>query len=202
MPSPIPFSRYADAPEDNGVRMPADELAANIENTVISELLGRLETFTSGKEGAAAFPWAARFAMGYPLPRWQRQLKWSPEQKVTFIFSIWSGVDVGTYMVNNAYAFEADGTFRALSEVLLDGQQRLTALEEYVTNQFPVPDVNGVPRYWRELSRIERRRFGQFHFCKSTVSSWDEEKLIHAYNLRAFGGTPHEESERASLAAK
>jgi hypothetical protein len=88
-------------------------------------------------------------------------------------------------------------TFREFSESLLDGQQRLTAMEDYILNRIAVPDAAGVPRYWRELSKRERRRFGDVTFVRTTVSSFDEALLIQAYNLRAFGGVAHAESERA-----
>lgn len=195
------FHRYDGAPEvDTGVRMPSDELGANVLNVCVSELLCRLEQFTTGEEGPHMYPWATRFAMGYPLPDWQRELVWTDEQKIRFVQSIWAGVDVGSHLVNDTYAFEGKGDklrFRKFSQVLLDGQQRLTALEDYLYNRFAVPDAAGVPRYWRELSRIERRRFGSFHFAKATIASWDEVRLRRAYDLRSFGGTPHKESERA-----
>lgn len=198
-----PFSRYdGSADADETLRMPSDELGANVLNVCISELLLRLELFTKGEEGPHMYPWATRFAMGYPLPRWQRELKWDDEQKVRFIESIWAGVDVGSHLVNNVYEFEGEGKtlrYREFSQVLLDGQQRLTALEDYVYNRFAVSDAHGVPRFWRELSRAERRRFGNFHFAQATIASYDEALLVRAYNLRALGGTPHEESERASV---
>lgn len=198
-----PFSRYdGSADADADVRMPTDELGANVLNVCVSELLLRLEQFTNGEEGPNLYPWATRFAMGYPLPSWQRGLKWDEEQKIRFIESIWAGVDIGSHLVNNVYEFEGEGPtlrYRKFSQILLDGQQRLTALEEYVYNRFPVSDAAGMPRFWRELPRAERRRFGTFHFAQATITNWDEATLVRAYNLRAFGGTPHEEDERASV---
>ena len=198
-----PFSRYDGAADaDPEVLMPCDELGANVLNVCISELLLRLELFTKGEEGPHMYPWATRFAMGYPLLFCQRELKWDDEQKVRFIESIWAGVDVGSHLVNNVHEFEGSGItlrYREFSQVLLDGQQRLTALEDYVFNRFAVPDAGGVPRFWRELPRTERRRFGNFHFAQATIASYDEALLVRAYNLRALGGTPHEESERATV---
>jgi len=193
------FNRYEGAADnaDTGVRMPSSELDAKVSNLCLSELLGRLENFT-GKE-RAMYPWATRFAMGFPLPSWQRPLVWSDRQKVGFIQSIWSGVDVGSYMINDQYEFvgiNAD-SFKELSGVLLDGQQRLTAIEDYVMNKFAVPDEGGVLRFWRDLPRIERRRFGGFHFARANVRSLDEDLLRLAYDLRSFGGTAHTEDQRA-----
>ena len=53
-------------------------------------------------------------------------------------------------------------------------------------------------RYWGDLPRVERRRFGLFHFARANIKSWDEQKLRLAYDLRAFGGTPHTEEQRAA----
>lgn len=183
------------------LRMPSDEVDARTSRLSIGELLGRYEEFCNDtKSGQEMYPWASRFAMGYPLPSWQRQFKWTEEQKQRFIHSIWSGVDLGSYLVNELWEHQgAEGQlhFRKFSEVLLDGQQRLTTLQEYVTNGFAVKDAAGIPRYWRDLPKVERRRFSLITFTKATVSSWDEEVLRKVYDLRAFGGTAHTEEERA-----
>lgn len=197
------FDRYDGVGElDNGVRMPTDVLDARVSNLCISEVLGRYERFTvDGSEESSYFPWADRFVMGFPLPSWQRPLVWTLEQKVKFIESIWAGVDIGSYMVNDQYEYvgKADKkSFRLNSEILLDGQQRLSAIEGYVTNQFSVPDSTGAPRYWASLPLIERRRFSGFHFARANIKSWDENHLRMAYDLRAFGGTAHTEDQRAT----
>lgn len=204
MAKSLVFSRYAGSVDgvDNGIRMPTDSFSARVHNVSVSELMGRLESFLSGEEGPEMYPWAKGFAMGYPLPNWQRELKWDSLQKVRFIESIWSGVDVGSYLVNDLYEFAEDEAgrriYRKFSDALLDGQQRLTTLEAYLFDKFAVPDVNGVPRFWSDLSRIERRRFSGMHFAKAAVQSWDEGMLRRAYDLRLFGGTPPERHERAS----
>jgi len=197
------FQRYADVPAGaEEITMPSDTLGANVHKLCISELIGRLERFTSGEDGPHMYPWATRFVMGYPLPSWQRPLVWTQEQKIRFIESIWGDVDVGSYMVNDVYSFvsigKSEAYFRLFSEVLLDGQQRLSALQDYLLNEFPVPDASGVPRYWRDLPRTERRRFSGFHFAKASISSWDEAHLRKAYDLRAFGGTAHTEDQRTA----
>jgi hypothetical protein len=123
---------------------------------------------------------------------------------VRFITSIWAGTDLGSYLVNDTYSFESGPGgkfFRNLSEVLLDGQQRLTALEGYLRGTFAVPDARGVLRRWNDLGKVERRRFCATTFVRSTVRSFDEALLRKAYDLRAFGGTAHTDDERASPAA-
>lgn len=200
------FNRYDGCEDANpSVIMPKDILEARSQRLSIGELIGHYETFLNEPAGGAAmYPWASRFALGYPLPSWQRPLVWTPEQKTRFILSIWEGVDLGSYLVNDQWEYVEEAGrapyFRDLSEVLLDGQQRLTALEEYITNKFAVPDGSGHPRYWREIARVERRRFCSTTFTKATITSWDEALLRKAYDLRAFGGTAHTDDQRADCA--
>lgn len=199
------FHRY-DGHEtaEQSIRMPADELDARTSRLSIGELIGHFEVFCNEKTNDAnMFPWATRFAMGYPLPSWQRKLVWTHEQNVRFILSIWAGVDLGSYLVNESWELidTADGKshYREFSEALLDGQQRLTALEQYITNQFAVPNTDGTPVFWKDLPKVERRRFTLITFTKATITSWDEGLLRKVYDLRSFGGTEHTEDERAIL---
>lgn len=196
------FKRYEGANiADDGIRMPTLKQDARVSTLCISEVLGRLEEFTKDDYALQEmFPWAKRFVMGFPLPDWQRPLVWSQEQKTRFISSIWAGLDIGSYLLNDQYEY-VDGKqgqhFRKFSEVLLDGQQRLSAIEDYVLNKFAVPDATGTLRFWSELPQIERRRFGHYHFARSAIRTWNEHELRLAYDLRAFGGTAHTEDQRA-----
>lgn len=189
---------------DASVRMPREEQVATSVSMVIGELVGNFEEFLQNEEQIrASYPWATRFVLGYPLPKWQRPLVWSPEQKIRFITSIWCGIDIGSYLLNDcAEVIEEQPArgiviFREFSNVLLDGQQRMSSIEEYLLGAFAVMDTQGTPRLWSELPRIERRRFESTHFSRCTVKSWNEGQLRKIYNLRAFGGTAHRESERA-----
>jgi uncharacterized protein with ParB-like and HNH nuclease domain len=58
-----------------------------------------------------------RRVMGYKLPIWQRQEKWSDAQCSRFVESIWMGVGLGTFMVNSCscngwHHLPVDGTQR------------------------------------------------------------------------------------------
>lgn len=191
------FYRYENVPEQSPVCMPKNMLDVSVSNLLVGELLGRLERFSDGTEGPAMYPWASRFAMGFPLPDWQRPAVWTIDQQVRFIRSLWMGVDVGTYMVNRLVEFTSEGTYSKFSDALIDGQQRLTALEHYVYNAFPVPDAAGTPRFWRELGRVERRRFSGLSFACASIKSDNEQMLRIAYDLRNFSGTAHTEDQRA-----
>lgn len=198
------FDRYEgakdNAGDENRRRMPRASLDANTSPRCIAELISRFEDYTRDTaKFRAEYPWASRFVMGYPLPDWQRDLVWTPEQNVRFITSLWEEIDVGSYMVNDQFEFDTKTkSFRLFSDVLIDGQQRLTALQGYLLGEFAVPDAEGVPCYWHELSKVERRFFSNKIFPRATVKTWDEDLLRKAYDLRSFGGTAHKESERAS----
>lgn len=199
------FRIYAgSAPDSKAQRMPQTTIRATTSPRMVNELLHRLENFTGDTSERALYPWADRFVMGYPLASWQRQPVWTMEQQVRFITSLWEEVDVGSYLVNDMFDYITPETGqpcgREFSDILLDGPQRLSALENYVLNVFPVPDAKGVLCFWEELSRVERRIFGNRTFSRSAVQSWDEKDLRRIYDLRAFGGTPHDENERASKA--
>lgn len=80
------------------------------------------------------------------------------------------GADLGSYLVNDWYAYaDRAGAFAINSEVLLDGRQRLTALEGYLLGEFGVPDESGQVRYWSELGNDERRHFLNMLFAQARV---------------------------------
>ncbi len=179
--------------------MPKKQLDASLQMFQIDMLASNLEAYSVDPARARAkYPWATRFAMGHPLAPWQRPAVWTEEQQVRFITSIWMGSDLGSYLVNGWYEFVEGGAYELNSEVLLDGQQRLTALESYLLGKFGVPDADGCVRYWSEVGDKERRRFLGMPFAQARVHSGDEAALRKVYDLRAFGGTPHSEDQRAS----
>lgn len=144
------------------------------------------------------YPWAERFVMGLPLVPWQRELKWSAEQSQRFITSAWTGVHLGTYLLTEAELENQPAVqYQYLANSVIDGQQRLHALESYLTDQLPVPDQAGVLTLWSELNIGEQRWFQRRIFERSVIPLGDEDSLKAQYDALNFGGTPHLESERA-----
>jgi hypothetical protein len=143
--------------------------------------------------GQAIFEWESgkylnggRSVMGYNLPSWQRPFIWTPDQSRRLIESLWLGLSIGTYTFNRDHD---DPTF---DNLLIDGQQRLKAIQDYLSDQFPVFGYR-----WSQLDRPEQRAFEGRHFhCYITKSS-GEKYLREYYNMMNFGGTAHEESQRA-----
>ena len=133
--------------------------------------------------------------LGYPLPSWQRGLVWSDEQSIRFIESVYSGVHLGTFVYNSTVL---RSPFQSL---LIDGQQRLHAIERYAADGFAVKGQDGIARLWSELTEQEQRHFGRMPFGFSVVKHEDEASLVSLYNLLNFGGVAHDENDRASLPA-
>ena len=129
-----------------------------------------------------------RMVMGYRLPSWQRPFVWSSDQKIKLIESIWLGLNVGTYTFNRV---RLEGS--KFDNLLIDGQQRMKALEEYLSNAFPVFGY-----FWDDTTKIDRRGFkNSRHFhCYITTSS-DEAYLRNYYNMVNFGGVAHTEDQKA-----
>lgn len=135
-------------------------------------------------------PHGLRTVMGFCLPRWQRGLVWTEAQKVAFIESAWLGINLGTYTYNQV-AFGSP-----LDNLLIDGQQRLHAIECYLLDEFPVFGWR-----WSEVTDVDRRIWEMTTIFSSYVTdSEDEDYLRGYYDLTNFGGTPHQPDERATRA--
>lgn len=132
-----------------------------------------------------------RMVLGHPLPDWQRPHEWTEEQSISFIESAWLGLHIGTYVVN-ARDYDQDGKELPFSGALLDGQQRLTAIELYLNDEFKVFGY-----YWSQLCRSEQRKFEWCTFTSEEVDIWDEQELRGLSDRLAFGGTSHKEEYRA-----
>jgi hypothetical protein len=131
-------------------------------------------------------PLGLRTVMGFCLPTWQRPLVWTEAQMVAFIESAWLGINLGTYTYNQVVGSKYDG-------FLVDGQQRMYALERYLADAFPVFGYR-----WSEVSVVDRRIWEMSTIFASYVTETeDEEYLRNYYNLTNFGGTPHEPHQRA-----
>lgn len=134
-------------------------------------------------------PWLC----GHRLPPFQRPAVWTPEQQVRFVESAWLGLHLGTYVVNRYDRWDAalDKPHRT-DRWLIDGQQRLRALDAYWSDAFPV-----FGHVWSELDKPERRSLGSVTFTQSIVHVGDEAVLRELYNRLNFGGTAHTEEQRA-----
>lgn len=163
-----------------GRKMPPKlDLGNHMASTVGAAILNR----ESGPEREPGF----RYVMGYKLPTWQRPFVWTTEQKIRLLESLWLGINVGTYTFNRT---TRQGP---LDNLLIDGQQRMKAIEEYLDDEFSVFGWK-----YSDLGPAERRRFAySTHFHCFITASEDEDYLRSYYNMMNFGGTAHEERDRA-----
>jgi hypothetical protein len=145
--------------------------------------MGQLKAYMRGD---VKFPSGVRTVMGYQLPVWQRPLVWTDVQNSAFVESLWKGIPCGTWTMNRFYDDPA------LDDLLIDGQQRMNALERYLDDQFPVAGY-----HWSEVTKVDGRFFDMIIFPSYITESADEEYLKSYYDLMNFGGTAHTADQRA-----
>jgi hypothetical protein len=132
-------------------------------------------------------PHGYREVMGYLLPPWQRPLVWTQEQNVKLIESLWLGLNIGTFTFNRA---KRGSPF---DNLLIDGQQRMWAVQCYLSDEFPVFGYR-----WSETTIVDKRGFeNSRHFHCYITESEDEQYLRSYYNMMNFGGTAHTEDQKA-----
>lgn len=161
---------------------------AVVDESVIPKSWFRAQTFNvtmgdvvRGMDRRAPVTGDERVLGRFVLPPFQRPPVWSREQQVRFIESCWMGLPIGVYVVNMG---EFDSPFDLW---LLDGQQRVTAIVDYMADGFPVfghfysqlPDRDH--RAW-EIGRV---------FPRMEVRLECEAELREVYDRLAYGGTPH-----------
>lgn len=162
----------------NTVMPPKIRLGDHMQSTVLNAI--------HNWENARDYGTGLRQIMGYQLPTWQRPLVWTHEQIVSFIESLWLGLPVGTYSFNQVHEPQFDG-------LLIDGQQRMYAIQCYLENRFSV-----FGHKWSEVTDADRRRFSfGTHFPCYITKTTDEEYLRSYYDLMNFSGTAHTEDQRA-----
>jgi len=125
-----------------------------------------------------------RTLCGFVLPPYQRGAVWTRAQSIRFVESAWQGVDLGRYVVN---APNNSDYLTELDDLLLDGQQRLTALRAYVDGAF---EVFGA--VFADVPDPHRARFLRILFPMVTTHLDKREDAEALYRLLNFGGVPHQ----------
>jgi len=161
--------------------------------------LGQLEYYKRNWEAKdlAMYHPGQTWLLGYAIPPFQRPLVWSEEQKVRFVESAARGLHLGTWVYNDAMGFgmeqvEGREVMPRTDRWLIDGQQRLNALDEFFDDKFPVFGLT-----WSQVPQTERRRFLNQNFAAQQIQSSDEMELRRLYDRLNFGGTPHTPDQRA-----
>jgi len=138
-----------------------------------------------------------RELLGLVLPPWQRPEVWSAEQKVRFIEGIFLGFGTG-YYVTNGFDWGHDAKRAPMSGWVLDGQQRISAIRDFITDKLPI--FNGVVYSSIDIA-TKRRRFLREPFPRIELNyTTDEDTLRLLYDRLNFAGTAHTDDQRASNA--
>lgn len=165
---------------------PRINLGQHLATTMAHPMMQRETWIRDGRPN----PFGNRIVMGYRLPTWQRGAVWSREQQISFIESAWRGVPLGTY------TYVVNYKMPELDDLLIDGQQRLTAIENYISGEFSVFGLRFDELPQRELRRWEMSTmFACYRVDREEAA--DETYLRNYYNLMNFGGTAHRPEERA-----
>jgi hypothetical protein len=170
------------------LRIPKRLFQGEVMNSMLLSMHGSWER---QNEALDKLGYTGRRVLGYKLPVWQREEEWSQEQSIRFIQSVYLGIGLGTFMVNRSFLHED------LDLLLLDGQQRLRALERYWSGELAVPGEDGNAYTWNELTKEEQAHCFRMTFPWIDTKYETEAMARLAYNLLNFGGTPHREDQRA-----
>lgn len=121
---------------------------------------------------------------GFILPSFQRGSVWTVEQQKAFIESLLMGYPVGTYCVHEDLS-------TAVNWELLDGQQRWTAIFDFVDDKFEVFGLR-----YSDFTLIERRMFKGTAFPVYMVSGFTEDEKFELFSRLAYGGTPNSPDDK------
>lgn len=170
--------------------IPEPLLSGTRRDFTISELVNSSTSDTYAPED--------RRLLGLVLPPWQRPEVWSVEQKRRFIEGIFLGFGCG-YYVKNGMEWGANGKALPMAGWLLDGQQRISAIRDFLSSDLVVfEDV-----VFGAMPIADRRRFLNRPFaCFDLDYIENEDTLRELYDRLNFGGVPHSPDQRASRSLK
>lgn len=134
---------------------------------------------------------------------YQRGLVWGEERKRNLIRSLLMGLPIGAVTLNNRLmaGFKGSNDY-----AVIDGKQRITAMMDFMADQFSVPvswfpaqqveqeESEGQVR-WSGLSAVAHRRFQNAPVAtnEAQVATVAEETVI--FNLINFGGVAQGDSD-------
>jgi hypothetical protein len=147
-----------------------------------------LVTFATSNEGeyAPKLREGCRRLGRFILPPFQRPPVWSREQQIKLIESVWLELPIGVFIYNACNSLH-DTPEGECDQWLIDGQQRVTALLEYVNDAFPVFGYR-----YSELGVIDTRGFSMKSFPSVELKNQLPGPLKDIYDRLAYGGTPHD----------
>ncbi|MFB8024625.1 MULTISPECIES: DUF262 domain-containing protein [unclassified Streptomyces] len=117
-----------------------------------------------------------------PNPHFQRRLVWSNEHKVAFVATVLDGLPFPEIFISagDVNPDTGDGT-----ELIVDGQQRITTLHQYFTASTELRITNNVIPAYRELADEKKREFLEYEVVIRDLGPLDEEEtrqIFHRIN--------------------
>lgn len=143
---------------------------------------------------------------GFRLPPFQRPEVWDTERKIRLMESIFCHVNIGTFVfVSNYKVPEVDGW-------LIDGQQRLSAIRDFIQGKFGIFDdrlfyenMGEVTLSFDASKNMDNEPFSAASLFRRTwfefrrIEEADQKLLLQLYERLNFGGVPHTEDQRPRL---
>lgn len=127
----------------------------------------------------------------YIIPDYQRELVWTLENKQNLIYAIMNGSPIGEFIF-------AKDTVESKTEyyhkwIVIDGQQRINALKEFVTNEYT--DLDG--RYFKDYSYREMTYFleNYTNFNFISINNLSLKEQVEIYISKNIGGVAHSNDE-------
>lgn len=140
--------------------------------------------------GCAQEQTGERQLLKFTLPVWQRPAVWDEAKKRAFVEGIFLGFGTGQYVINGSDWHEQEGKTQLMpfSGWLIDGQQRISALRDFVQGGMKLSQ--GLT--YAAMSRPDQLRFLREPFpCFEMYYTADEQLLKTLYNRLNFGGVAH-----------
>jgi hypothetical protein len=127
----------------------------------------------------------------YIVPDYQRSLVWDLENKQNLIYAIMNGSPIGEFIFSRKTIDTKDNYYHEW--IIIDGQQRINTLREFVTNKFQ--DKDG--RFYKDYSYREMiYLFEDFdNFTASYIQDLTELEQVKIYLSKNLGGVVHTDKE-------
>lgn len=167
----------------------------HVHNFTLGHLLLSMNAHADDPAGHAKFTCDADgWVMGFPLPPFQRDVCWEEWRMIRFIETLADKGDPGTYTYHQNDVIEMiDGAEKLPRDRwLIDGLQRLTSIEAFVNDGFPVYGLR-----WSEIDATRKRGFMNQSFPAFVVRNKSELELRELFDLKNFGGVALTEEQRA-----
>nr|WP_250807122.1 DUF262 domain-containing protein [Neorhizobium tomejilense] len=179
-------SKWYDKPRDWG----------SIRNFNLDHLLLKKKTFEADPARFTQYSTDENWLMGHAIPPFQRPIVWDEDRMIAFIETLVQKGDPGTYTYHVNDHMEKTASGREIyprDTWLLDGQQRITSLDRFFEDEFPVYGL-----FWSQVDETRQRGFlFSTTFAAYEVRNKSELELRELYDLKNFSGVPHQEHERA-----